>query len=122
MARIKRQLHKWRRYQILEVSKVSEEIIEAGQLKLDKTLREVFWQGEKCESTNKEFEMLVYLAENKNRALSREAILHFVWGADYIGSDRAVDDLVKRLRKKIPDLSIESIWGFGYRFKVDERI
>lgn len=117
MARIKRHLHKWQHYRLLEENQDS---LTAGDLKLDKPLREVYWRGKKCDSTTKEFELLSYFVLNKNNALSREVILQSVWGIDYIGSDRAVDDLVKRLRKKLPDIPIESIWGYGYRFKVDE--
>ncbi len=48
-------------------------------------------------------------------ALAREQILESVWGIDYFGTDRVVDDLVRRLRKKMPELNIETIYGYGYR-------
>lgn len=57
--------------------------------------------------------------QNQNRAFSREELLTLIWGEDYFGSDRAVDDLVKRLRKKIDGLPIETVWGYGYRFRDD---
>jgi two-component system response regulator CssR len=67
------------------------------------------------ELTTKEFEMIVYLLHNRGHALNREQILAAIWGDDYIGSDRAVDDLVKRIRKKMPKLPLETVYGFGYR-------
>jgi len=57
----------------------------------------------------------LYFAKNPNIALSREQILNQIWGNDYFGSDRVVDDLVRRLRKKVPQLDIETIYGYGYR-------
>lgn len=65
--------------------------------------------------TNKEFELLLFFLENKNMPFSREQILSHVWGPDYYGSDRVVDDLLRRLRNKMPNLKIETIYGFGYR-------
>jgi two-component system response regulator CssR len=82
-------------------------ISEAGRLvKEDETLVEL---------TTKEFDLILYFLRNRGRALHREQILAAVWGEDYIGSDRAVDDLVKRIRKKLPKFPLETIYGFGYR-------
>lgn len=67
------------------------------------------------ELTTKEFDFIVYMMKNKGQALQREQILAAVWGDDYIGSDRAVDDLVKRIRKKLPKFPLETVYGFGYR-------
>jgi len=67
------------------------------------------------ELTTKEFELLVLFVHNKGNAFSREEILNKVWGSDYFGSDRVVDDTLRRLRKKLPDLSIHTLYGFGYR-------
>ena len=67
------------------------------------------------ELTNKEFELMLFFIENKNQAFSREQILAHVWGQDYYGSDRVVDDLLRRLRQKMPKLMIETIYGYGYR-------
>ena len=52
---------------------------------------------------------------NKNKQFSREEILNSIWGYNYFGNDRVVDDLVRRLRKKMPKLNINTIYGFGYR-------
>jgi two-component system response regulator CssR len=52
---------------------------------------------------------------NKNKSFSREEVLTSVWGTDYFGSDRVVDDLVRRLRKKMPNMRINTLYGYGYR-------
>ncbi|WP_313756716.1 response regulator transcription factor [Tissierella sp.] len=65
--------------------------------------------------TSKEYDLLIYFAKNPNIALSREQILDHIWGNDYFGSDRVVDDLVRRLRKKMPKLDVETVYGYGYR-------
>ncbi len=67
------------------------------------------------ELTAKEFDLLMLFAAQPGRAFSREQILVQIWGDAYFGSDRVVDDLVRRLRKKAPALHIETIYGFGYR-------
>ena len=68
--------------------------------------------------TSKEYDLLLFLLENKSKAFSRDQILDAVWGTDYFGSDRVVDDLMRRLRQKMPNLSVETIYGFGYRLLV----
>ena len=65
--------------------------------------------------TTLEFDLLTLLIKNKNKVFSREEILNSVWGNDYFGTDRVVDDLVRRLRKKMPKLNIGSVYGYGYR-------
>lgn len=65
--------------------------------------------------TSKEFDLLLLFINNQGRAFSREDILTSVWGVDYFGTDRVVDDLVRRSRKKMPELKVETIYGFGYR-------
>ena len=68
--------------------------------------------------TSKEYDLLLFLLKNKSKAFSRDQILDNVWGGDYYGSDRVVDDLMRRLRQKMPRLSVETIYGFGYRLLV----
>ncbi len=79
------------------------------------TKREIMFQGQMIELTNKEFELLLFFLKNPNTAFEREAILKHVWGNNYYGSDRVVDDLLRRLRHKMPLLKIETIYGYGYR-------
>lgn len=65
--------------------------------------------------TTLEFDLLVMFLRNKNKSFSRSQILESVWGDNYFGSDRVVDDLVRRLRKKLPKLRLNTIYGYGYR-------
>ncbi len=65
--------------------------------------------------TTLEFDLLLLLVKNKNKCFSREEILDAVWGKDYFGTDRVVDDLVRRLRKKMPKLNVNAVYGYGYR-------
>ena len=55
------------------------------------------------------------LSKNQSQAFSREQIIEHVWGPDYFGSDRVVDDLMRRLRQKMPKLRVETLYGYGYR-------
>jgi two-component system response regulator CssR len=72
--------------------------------------------GEKnIELTTLEFELLLLLIRERKNSLSREQILDSIWGNNYYGSDRAVDDLVRRLRKKMDKLTVDTIYGYGYR-------
>ena len=94
---------------------VDENIINYEDYKIDKIKRMVFHKEKEITLTTLEFDLLMLLLNNINKSFSREEILDLVWGNDYFGSDRAVDDLVRRLRKKMPDLKISTIYGFGYR-------
>ena len=71
--------------------------------------------GNNINLTSKESDLLFFLLQNKSKAFSRDQILDEVWGSDYYGSDRVVDDLMRRLRQKMPNLSVETIYGYGYR-------
>ena len=82
---------------------------------IDETQRMVFHDKEKIDLTTKEFDLLMLFVNNRGTAFPREAILSKVWEANYFGSERVVDDTLRRLRKKMPDLSIQTIYGFGYR-------
>ena len=65
--------------------------------------------------TSKEFDLLLLFAKNPFRTFSRDQILRYIWNDDHFGSDRSVDDLIRRLRKKADLLRIESVYGYGYR-------
>lgn len=71
--------------------------------------------GKEIKLTTLEFDLLILFVLNKGKCFSREEILNSVWGNDYFGTDRVVDDLVRRLRKKLPKLKIEAVYGYGYR-------
>lgn len=81
---------------------------------IDKDSRTVTKEKDRIDLTGKEYDLLIYFLENVNKALSREEILNRIWGEDYFGSDRVVDDLIRRLRAKMPQLDIETIYGYGY--------
>lgn len=65
--------------------------------------------------TTLEFDLLKMFLTNKNKSFSRDDILNIIWGENYFGTDRVVDDLIRRLRRKMPDLNIETMYGYGYR-------
>ena len=82
---------------------------------IDLDKRIVSSKSKEIKLTTLEFDLLVLLVKNINKSFSREDILTAIWGMDYFGSDRAVDDLVRRLRKKMPLLNVNTIYGYGYR-------
>lgn len=82
---------------------------------IDIEKRLVKLNNEEILTTSKEFDLLVLLINRKGGAVTRDQILNELWGDDYFGSDRVVDDLVRRLRKKLDGLKIETIYGHGYR-------
>lgn len=82
---------------------------------VDLTKRTVLEQAVEISLTTLEFDLLVMFLNNKNKSFSREEILKNIWGDNYFGSDRVVDDLVRRIRKKLPKLHINTIYGYGYR-------
>ncbi len=82
---------------------------------VDKEKRIVSTASEEIRLTALEFDLLILLLENLGKSFTRDEILNSVWGTDYFGSDRVVDDLVRRLRAKMPKLNINTIYGLGYR-------
>ncbi|MDK2880216.1 MAG: two-component system, OmpR family, response regulator CssR [Thermoanaerobacteraceae bacterium] len=91
----------------------------AGDVEMVPEERRCTANGKEMDLTAKEYDMLLCFVKNKNRAFNREELLSLVWGYDYFGDDRAVDDIVKRLRKKLREsgsiLEIKTVWGFGYK-------
>ncbi len=71
------------------------------------------------EMTAKEYDLFYYLVKNKNKVFNREQLINNIWGYDFIGDTRAIDDLVKRVRKKLSEedskLEIITVWGYGYK-------
>ena len=80
---------------------------------LDK--RMAFQGDEDLNLTTLEFDLLYMFVTNKEKSFSRDDILNNIWGENYFGTDRVVDDLIRRLRKKMPLLDINTIYGYGYR-------
>ena len=91
------------------------DIISYDEYIIDKDRRTVNFENKEIKLTTLEFDLLLLFIENKNKCFSREEILNAVWGNDYFGTDRVVDDLVRRVRKKMPKLKLSSVYGYGYR-------
>lgn len=86
-----------------------------GKYTIDLDKRLVYVDDKELNLTTLEFDLLYMFITNKNKSFSRDDILNIIWGNDYFGTDRVVDDLVRRLRKKMPDININTIYGYGYR-------
>lgn len=75
--------------------------------------------GTEIKFTTREYELFEFLARNKNLPFTRKQLLEKVWGYDYTGDERLVDDLIKRIRKKLKEagakLEVTTVWGYGYR-------
>ncbi|OOE13019.1 response regulator transcription factor [Fictibacillus arsenicus] len=91
------------------------QIIEITGYTIDPISRRITRDGDIINLTGKEIDVLLYLIENKGKSRKREEILEYVWGDDYFGSERAVDDVIRRVRKKMPRLNLETVYGAGYR-------
>jgi two-component system response regulator ResD len=98
------------------------EVIKAGDMEINVPGREVTLAGEQIVLTPKEFDLLVYLAQNKGKVLTREKIMETVWDYEYYGDLRTVDTHIKKLREKLGekgDHYIKTVWGVGYKFEVN---
>jgi DNA-binding response OmpR family regulator len=122
VARVKAHLA---RYERLVGQGVREnEIIEIRGIKIDKTARRIFVNGEEKVFTTKEYDLLTYLAENPNRVFTKEELYQEIWDMPAIGDDCATVTVhIKKIREKVEENTskpqyIETIWGVGYRFKV----
>ena len=96
-------------------SNLSSKLIEYNTYVIDVDRRTVKENEQLVNLTAKEYDLLIFLLKNKGLPFSRNQILDNVWGSNYYGSDRVVDDLMRRLRQKMPNLSVETIYGYGYR-------
>ena len=121
VARVKAHLA---RYERLVGSGVkANEIIEIRGIKIDKTARRVYVNGEEKAFTTKEFDLLTFLAENPNHVFTKEELFNKIWDMESIGDIATVTVHIKKIREKIEfntskPQHIETIWGVGYRFKV----
>ncbi len=98
---------------VLRINNIVKRVYDDYLIDIDK--RTVNLNEKEIMLTTLEFDLLLLFLENKNKSFSREEILEKVWGSDYFGSDRVVDDLVRRIRHKMPNLKINTLYGFGYR-------
>ena len=121
VARVKAHLA---RYERLVNSNVQEnDIIEIRGIKIDRTARRVWIDGEEKNFTTKEFDLLTFLAQNPNHVFTKEELFKEIWDMESIGDIATVTVHIKKIREKIEKQSskpqyIETIWGVGYRFKV----
>lgn len=98
--------------------KLQEKPLKIGKISIDSKARTVAVEGKNIQLTLKEYELLLYLVQHKNQALSREQLLERIWGMDYAGSLRTVDTHVKTLRMKLGTGDyIHTVWGIGYKFE-----
>ena len=121
VARVKAHLSRYER--LINSSQPENDIIEIRGIKIDKTARRVFVNGEEKIFTTKEFDLLTFLAEHPNHVYTKEELFKEIWDMDSIGDIATVTVRFKKIREKIElDTSkpqyIETIWGVGYRFKL----
>ena len=101
-----------------EEQPVAARVIDIGDFVVDAGKREVRTIDDAVvRPTAREFDLLWYLAEHRGLALTRGQILQSVWGYDYFGETRTVDVHIRQLRKKLPGIPIETVWGVGYRLE-----
>ena len=121
VARVKAHLSRYER--LIGSSKQDNAVIEIRGVKIDKTARRVWVNGEEKAFTTKEFDLLTFLAENPNRVFTKEELFSKIWDMESIGDIATVTVHIKKIREKV-ELNtakpqyIETIWGVGYRFKV----
>ena len=121
VARVKAHLSRYER--LVGQVKSKNEVIEIRGLRIDKTARRVFVEGEEKIFTTKEFDLLTFLASHPNHVFSKAELFREIWDMESVGDIATVTVHIKKIREKIEKTSdkpeyIETIWGVGYRFKV----
>ena len=109
----------FRRIEPVMVSDHETTTYQIKDLKIDDSKRVCSVKDKELSLTNNEYMLLAYLVKNKNISFTRENLIQNIWGYDYVGESRMIDDLVKRLRKKLKSfdaqVEITTVWGYGYR-------
>ena len=121
VARVKAHMARYER--LVGAGQKTNDIIEIRGLKIDKTARRVWINGEEKNFTTKEFDLLTFLAENPNHVFSKEELFAKIWNMESVGDIATVTVHIKKIREKIEANTskpqyIETIWGVGYRFKI----
>ena len=121
VARVKAHISRYER--LIGSTALQNDVIEIRGLKIDKTDRRVYVDGEEKVFTNKEFDLLTFLAQNPNHVFTKEELFSKIWDMESIGDIATVTVHIKKIREKIEMNTakpqyIETIWGVGYRFKV----
>lgn len=119
VARVKAHLQ---RYQQLTGQHTGNPLLQRGDLSIDREVHRVYLKGEEVPMPNKEFSLLLFLAENPGVVFSKETLFERIWGEDSLGDTATVSVHVNRIREKIESSStkpeyIETVWGVGYRFR-----
>ena len=120
VARVKAHMARYER--LVSTNMPKNDIVEIRGIKIDKTARRVWVNGEEKAFTTKEFDLLTFLAENPNRVFTKEELFREIWDMESIGDIATVTVHIKKIREKIEFNTakpqyIETIWGVGYRFK-----
>ena len=121
VARVKAHLARYER--LIGSREQENDIVEIRGIRIDKTARRVWINGEEKQFTTKEFDLLTFLAENPNRVFTKEELFREIWDMESIGDIATVTVHIKKIREKIEINTnkpqyIETIWGVGYRFKL----
>ena len=121
VARVKAHMARYER--LVGTGQKANDVIEIRGLKIDKTARRVWVNGEEKNFTTKEFDLLTFLAENPNHVFSKEELFAKIWNMESVGDIATVTVHIKKIREKIEFNTskpqyIETIWGVGYRFKI----
>ena len=121
VARVKAHLARYER--LIGSNLVENDIVEIRGIRIDKTARRVWVNGEEKQFTTKEFDLLTFLAENPNHVFTKEELFREIWDMESIGDIATVTVHIKKIREKIEMNTnkpqyIETIWGVGYRFKL----
>ncbi|MCI8591919.1 MAG: response regulator transcription factor [Lachnospiraceae bacterium] len=121
VARVKAHLARYER--LIGSGLPENDIVEIRGIKIDKTARRVWVNGEEKNFTTKEFDLLTFLAQNPNRVFTKDELFNKIWDMESIGDIATVTVHIKKIREKIEFNTakpqyIETIWGVGYRFKV----
>ena len=121
VARVKAHLARYER--LIGTGVQENDIIEIRGIKIDKTARRVWVNGEEKNFTTKEFDLLTFLAQNPNRVFTKDELFREIWDMESVGDIATVTVHIKKIREKIEFNTakpqyIETIWGVGYRFKV----
>lgn len=119
VARVKAHLH---RYQQLTGQHTGNQLLQRGDLSIDREGHRVYLKGKEVPMPNKEFSLLLFLAENPGVVFSKETLFERIWGEDSLGDTATVSVHVNRIREKIESSTtkpeyIETVWGVGYRFR-----
>ncbi len=121
VARVKAHLSRYDR--LISSVKPANDVLEIRGIRIDKTAHRVWVDGEEKNFTNKEFDLLTFLAENPNHVFTKEELFQKIWNMESIGDIATVTVHIKKIREKIEYNTakpqyIETIWGVGYRFKI----